>query len=226
MRRVPQSDGGKLATIHDKLNQKSDITQVVDLGIKLEKAVGKLRDQCAKEMSKMEKSFDEKIAGLTKKFMECERKSEEKLAHISTQMAGLDATTPAPSWSEMVSKTDIMYTKLVAMAAEMQHLQKQTSDIQLDQVELEEHFRRKKWIIVQGLQEAGNSNPGDRKQADLDSIEGILHHINCDTISVNSCYRLGKCSDDPAKSRPIKLILASETQKQLVLKSAKTEKSQ
>ena len=59
---------------------------------------------------------------------------------------------------------------------------------------------------------------------DLDIID-LLHQILCDGVSVNSCFGLGKSSVDPAvKPRPVKLILASEAQKQQVLQFAENLK--
>jgi len=53
-------------------------------------------------------------------------------------------------------------------------------------------------------------------------VENLLHKIDLDSVSVDKITRLGKLVDgQDAKPRPVKLTIASEAQKEQVLKQAK-----
>jgi hypothetical protein len=197
----------RLLGIEGVVGQKADISQVRDLETRLNAVLADLRNQWSNDLFKLEQALQSKFMD-----MDCETNKQSSLVS-------------SPMWSEMASRSTAMDSKLAAIAADVQTLQKQTSDIQQDQSELEEQARRRSCVIVHGLPEATNVNPGERKQADLDSVENLMHQLKCDAISVNSCFRLGKRIDDPAaKPRPVKLILASELNQQQLLKSAKNLK--
>lgn len=73
--------------------------------------------------------------------------------------------------------------------------------------------------------EAADANGA--QEEDENGIADILHVIGCDDVSVESVIRLGRKSDEEgAKPRPIKLVLASESQKDKVLRKSKNLRSQ
>jgi len=93
-----------------------------------------------------------------------------------------------------------------------------------DQEELEEVKRRRLNVIVHGLKEPAEEDDGATKSRDEDEIVSrpMLHEINCDDVSVTSSTRLGRKNDSTAtKPRPMKLVIASEEQKEKVLRLAK-----
>ena len=93
----------------------------------------------------------------------------------------------------------------------------------LEKVEKAEIKRRSTSIIIHKLAEPQASTPDLRKQEDEDTTETLLHSLNLDDISVDSAIRLGRRPEAAgAKSRPIKLVVASEEQKFTVLLKAKT----
>lgn len=93
--------------------------------------------------------------------------------------------------------------------------------LQEDKFEVEEMEKRKSSVVIHGLKEPLATEPDDRKKEDGDYIAGLLHTLKCDDISVNGIVRLGARSDDVEKPRTIKLVLASEAQKEKLLKQAK-----
>jgi len=94
--------------------------------------------------------------------------------------------------------------------------------LQEDKEEEEELNKRKCSIIVHGLAEPSGDTAETRIKSDCDTVEHMFHKVELDTISVEQITRLGKRSDEPdAKPRPVKLTVASETQKGQVLKQAK-----
>ena len=94
-----------------------------------------------------------------------------------------------------------------------------------DQEEMEDVKRRRLNVIVHGLTEPAEEDDEARKSRDEDEIVSMLHEINCDDVSVTSSTRLGRKSDSTAtKPRPMKLVIASEEQKEKVLRLAKNLK--
>lgn len=91
-----------------------------------------------------------------------------------------------------------------------------------DQEELEEIRKRQTSIIIHGLGESIEENVEQRRQVDETSIEDLLHAMNCDKVSVSAVIRLGKRPDEPeAHPRALKLVVASEEQKNKILRQAK-----
>ena len=82
--------------------------------------------------------------------------------------------------------------------------------------------KRKTSIIVHGLDEPAGVTTENRIENDKVVVEQLLHVISADEVSVNHMIRLGKRPEEvSAKPRPVKLVLASEDQKQKVLAKAK-----
>ena len=128
-----------------------------------------------------------------------------------------------PSWSEIVAKE--VDLRMSSVSAEVATLQEQTKTMQQDKHEQEEMDRRKTNLIMHGMEEGSDVNGA--KEEDENNITEILHVIGCDDVSVESVTRLGRKSDEEgAKPRPIKLVLASESQKDKVLRKSKNLRSQ
>ena len=103
--------------------------------------------------------------------------------------------------------------------------------LQEDQDEIEETKRRRCNVIVHGLKEESDDvgacmGPG----ANEDQVVQLLHEIGCDDVSVEDAVRLGKKQDDSnpeSKPRPLKLVLASEGQKDKIFyRSKKLEREE
>jgi len=98
--------------------------------------------------------------------------------------------------------------------------------LQEDREETEEIQKRKTSVIIHGLIESADAEPEKRRKYDEDVIIDMLHEIGGDKITVNNAIRLGKRSDIPsAKPRPVKLVVASEEQKDTILRLAKNLRS-
>ena len=193
----------------------------------LSQTTKELKSEWRTESVKVETTALANHTELQQKVANLEKKLEEDLAAQKTRLDSVvkryedngigDGNGAKPLWSEVVSQTQAVDSKIEGIVAEVQTLHKQTSELQQDIAEQDERSKRKKCAIIYGFKE-----PVVDKKADSDNVIDLLHQIHCDNVSVNSCFRLGKISDDPtAKPRPIKLVLSSEAQKEQVLNSAK-----
>jgi len=91
-----------------------------------------------------------------------------------------------------------------------------------DQEELEEIRKRRTNVIIHGLVESTESSTDARQQQDENELQNLLHDIKCDDVSVTDIVRLGRRNESgDGKPRPVKLIVASEDQKDKILRSAK-----
>ena len=93
--------------------------------------------------------------------------------------------------------------------------------LQEDKEELDDIKRRSTNVIIYGLAEVADTDKDVRQQHDDDELQEILHHINCDDVSVQDIVRLGKFDNASAAVRPIKVMLASEQARDKVLAQAK-----
>jgi uncharacterized phage infection (PIP) family protein YhgE len=135
-------------------------------------------------------------------------------------------TKEVPKWSEVVTRE--MEVKLTAvsdnMASVQSALQQQTKSILDDKCE-QEINKRKCNLIIHGLSEPREDNAEKAKTDDHDQVAEILHEMNCDEVSVDSVTRLGRKASDPeVKPRPILLTIASEKQKDKILRMTKNLK--
>ena len=90
--------------------------------------------------------------------------------------------------------------------------------------EEEEKNKRKSNIILYGLPEPTATQSEDRKKEDSDLTQELFHALSCDDITVNHMTRLGPPkteSNQNPKPRPVKLDLASEEARNVLLKKGK-----
>jgi len=97
--------------------------------------------------------------------------------------------------------------------------------LQEDKEEAEDVKKRSTNLILHGLPEVANPESDSAKKEQEDQLVNLLHAIKCDDISVQSTVRLGRYDKDQQKPRPVKMVVASEQQKEKVLKQAKNLKS-
>jgi len=69
--------------------------------------------------------------------------------------------------------------------------------------------------------EFNEDSPEQRIEEDTTVLAAIFHEIGADDVKLESVVRLGKRSDDPARPRPIKIILDSVEGKVKLLRNAK-----
>ena len=87
----------------------------------------------------------------------------------------------------------------------------------------------RKWrrcnVIIHGLKEESDDvGAGMGPGANEDQVMQLLHEFGCDNVSVEDAVRLGKKQDESnpeSKPRPLKLVLASEDQKDKILYRSK-----
>lgn len=87
--------------------------------------------------------------------------------------------------------------------------------------EIEDIRRRSSNIIIHGLQEVSEEDAEKRKKVEEEQLMDLLHEIRCDDVSVQSLARLGACDNTKVKQRSMKVVLASEQQRDKVLSQAK-----
>jgi len=91
-----------------------------------------------------------------------------------------------------------------------------------DQEELEEIRKRRNNVIIHGLVESTDANPEARQQQEEIELQNLLHEIKCDDVSITDAVRLGKrIESGDGKPRPVRLMVASEHQKDKILRSTK-----
>jgi len=94
-----------------------------------------------------------------------------------------------------------------------------------DKEELEEIKRRSTNIVIHGLKESSDEKAEVRMKDDEKLIDELIHSLECDGLSVCNTVRLGrKSTDASAAPRPLRLVLASEEQREKLLKSTKNLK--
>jgi len=78
------------------------------------------------------------------------------------------------------------------------------------------------YVIHGGFGESVDPSLDERQKYDNEEMENLLHRLGSDTVSVNKIIRLGKKPEtSDAKPRPMKVVFASEEQKDVVLSRAK-----
>ena len=91
-----------------------------------------------------------------------------------------------------------------------------------DNLEAENVRKRRCNVMIHGLGEAESEDAETRKKYDEDIVTEILHVMKCDDVSVDSAVRFGKYElDKGGNRRPMRLVAASEQQKDKILRMAK-----
>ena len=82
--------------------------------------------------------------------------------------------------------------------------------------------KRRYNVSIRGVTESTDENIETRGKEDENRVQELFHELNCDEASVNDMFRLGrKQKDINAKTRPIRLTLSSEGQKEKLLRMSK-----
>jgi hypothetical protein len=87
-------------------------------------------------------------------------------------------------------------------------------ELQDDKDEKEEINNRKANIIIHGLSESSDKDINTKKICDEEIIMDLLHIIKLDDVSVRDIVRLGRFESESAIPRPVKLVVAIESQKE------------
>lgn len=95
-----------------------------------------------------------------------------------------------------------------------------------DKDEEEEQLKRSASVIIHGLHESKEEDPGKRMEEDAARIMAMAAEIKAEDIKCTKIIRLGKRSENDAdKPRALKVVLESEEQKIKLLKVAKNLRS-
>jgi len=94
--------------------------------------------------------------------------------------------------------------------------------LQEDKDEAEDLQRRSTNIIIHGLREIPEEDREARRNDEMDQLQEMLHMTKSDNVSVQTMVRMGKYDASRQTPRPVKVVLASEQQKNKVLSQAKT----
>ena len=94
---------------------------------------------------------------------------------------------------------------------------------QEEKEEMDEIKKRRLNVIIHGLAESRETDVDKCTQEDDEIVINMLHQMKCDKLSVQSVTRLGKKqSGEPnGQPRPVRLVMASEEQKETILIHAK-----
>jgi len=178
---------------------------------KVESKIKEWEKRMEESIQRLGRQMDERGNAMTVRLDNCEKKLMEVNCVAPTE-------EQQKTWASIVAKD--MDGRLTEMSGAVSGLQQKAKEMQQDLVEQENINSRKSSIIIHGLKEPEGANSDDWKKNDRDMIAELLHVAGCDTVSVNACIRLGPRREG-GKSRPVKLIMASEAQKDLLLRSSK-----
>lgn len=211
----------------------SVISKVQNKVDKLEDELVRLKTELSNDWERVVKELRGEMFLLDGRVVACEGRIEDGQRQLQSNLGGKLADIEGkiashgqPKWSDIVSQSEEVKSKLSEVTAGMVEMQQQTKMLVEDKEEQEEINKRKNCVIVHGLEEPVGDAAEDRKKKDEDRIQQMLHELDCDMVSTQSCFRLGKPAQSAdATPRPMKLILASEDQKIRLLKNAKNLKS-
>jgi DNA-binding protein YbaB len=128
-----------------------------------------------------------------------------------------DSGAREETWSKTVSKE--VETKMSGMQAEVKAMQE-------DLEEQAEIAKRKTSVIIHGLHEPARDSGDAGWEEDRDQLMDVIHALKCDTVSINTFFRLGKRQEGAdSLPRPVKMVVASEEQKTQLLARTKNLKS-
>ena len=97
-------------------------------------------------------------------------------------------------------------------------------------VETAEKEKRKTSVIIHGIKESDSEDSKKREEDDLGVVASMLHELKCENAAVQKVVRLGKRLDSvednvPTKPRPMKMVVETEEQRNLIIRSAKKLKT-
>ena len=96
--------------------------------------------------------------------------------------------------------------------------------LQEDKEEMEDIMKRSKNIIIHGLKEVPDEHTESQQNAEEEQLQDMLHVIQCDDVSVHNITRLGKRDSVQGTPRTVRVVMASEQQRDTVLACAKNLK--
>lgn len=222
-----QAGAEKLLAVMTKMQSKIEkleeelVRYKTDTRAEMASTINNLRDDLRNDLQQM----DARLVQCESKTRECRQELNGPVTAKLTDMEK-KMSTGEPMWSDIVSKevSKEVNSVISVVTADMASLQNQTKFMLNDKEERDEIGRRKNCAVIHGVKEPSAANFESAKKEDSDNISELLHELKCDHISVSSFTRLGKKPDGMEadnKSRPIKLILASESQKDEVLTKSK-----
>ena len=207
-----------------------DIKEIRDT---MKKDSGKREERLAdekKELSLNRKKLNEvleEVRGLTK-----------KIADVDLEPLSNKVDTATKKWSDLFKERvdelsegvkkihHSVLTEKGEQASGLQLCLKKALDAktQDDKDEEADKLRRRTSVVVYGLRKSSSSTPDKRKSEDKSKIEELLKLISCDDVEIVNLIRLGKRIEgesEPARPRPLKLVLKNENQQSNLLKLAK-----
>lgn len=90
--------------------------------------------------------------------------------------------------------------------------------------EVSERQKRKQNLIIYGVEEPRNENPKISTEQDKQKVADLLSFLSVPAGSITP-IRLGQPPDNSAKTRPIKIVLQSESNVHIAVKNAKKLKT-
>ena len=134
---------------------------------------------------------------------------EQKVANVESQIS---------TYNDSKKKDENAIKEYVERAVEARAL--------LDVDETAEKEKRKTSVIIHGIKESDIEDSKEREEDDLGVVASMLHELKCKNAAVQKVVRLGKRLDSvednvPTKPRPMKMVVETEEQRNLIIRSAK-----
>lgn len=197
-----------------------------------------MSDRLVTAVDKLSAKTDSIEQYLMQNITNLEQKLMDKITEVEEMFRGKASTEIAQVVEEKLKKLEdrpskFLEEKTTVMDEKLERLMKDLDScsaeriqhtLQEDLAEVEETRCRKTNIIIHGLQEP-TSDDQDEHEQDENNVEHLLHELKCDDVSVTSIVRLGRRPvDEDSKPQPLKVVLASEDQKDKVLRVSKNLK--
>ena len=179
------------------------------------------------------KSKDETIRTLQKELKAQSRDFQKHVDGLSLTIERLQdsLTSVKSSISEQNTKISHLLQRIEELDAEKSQLQRRCNKLEGDYLDLptalleefEDRTRRRKNILISGVQERNEGSAEERIVADREHVESILQELSEEkgfsADEIARCHRVGRQST--GKARPLRVVLQDEETKRSILSNAK-----
>ena len=206
-----QAGADKLLALFTRMQAKVD---------RMEEEISRVHSELRHEIASSVQDLRTDIQKLSKRCDDYESKAQEYRQELESKVADKIEGETKASWSEIVAKE--VETRFSTVTAEVTSLHKETCNMWQDKKEHDEIERRKTSLIIHGVKEPAAAEAQAAKKEDEDNFMELLDDLGCSDVSVDLMTRLGRRpSGDDDKPRPVKLVVASENQKDKILRRSK-----
>lgn len=146
---------------------------------------------------------------------------QDQMAQINYNVATL--VTKFEKLEEKYEDLEARVTKLSEDQKNLASFTRQASDPENIIQESQERWKRRKYVIVSGLQEQSSGSLRDRLEKDKEMIESLANELGVDDLEPVNMTRIGRV--DPSKPRLLRFKCSSQETKRDLLRNSKKLKN-